>query len=68
MVLGCHVIFSAYEFWLPNDPRGSWSDFVSGWKLLSFGSDTKIDTHLSFARKDIMLSTIIRTITNAHTE
>jgi hypothetical protein len=28
MILGYHVIFGAYGFWLPNDPRGSWSDFV----------------------------------------
>jgi len=28
MVLGTHLILTAYGFWLPNDPRGSWSDFV----------------------------------------
>lgn len=33
MVLGFHVIFSAYGFWLPNDPRGSWSDWVRKWEL-----------------------------------
>lgn len=27
-MLGAHVIFGAYGFWLPNDPRGSWSEFV----------------------------------------
>lgn len=23
-----HLIISGYGFWLPNDPRGSWSEFV----------------------------------------
>jgi hypothetical protein len=27
-VLAYHVVLGAYGFWLPNDPRGSWSDFV----------------------------------------
>ena len=30
-VLVAHVIITAYGFWLPNDPRGSWSDFVGAW-------------------------------------
>ena len=37
MVLGYHVIFSAYGFWLPNDPRGSWSAFVGAWDLYHAG-------------------------------
>ena len=41
MIHGYHVIFGAYGFWLPNDPRGSWSDFVAAWELLRFGSATK---------------------------
>jgi REP element-mobilizing transposase RayT len=45
-----HVIFSAYGFWLPNDPRGSWSDFVRAWELfLAGGPATKVDTRLSVA-------------------
>jgi hypothetical protein len=28
MIRASHVIFGAYGFWLPNDPRGSWSTFV----------------------------------------
>ena len=35
MVHGYHVILAAYGFWLPNDPRGSWSD--SGSWLASDG-------------------------------
>ena len=30
-----------YGFWLPNDPRGSWSDFVGSWNLFQFGPATK---------------------------
>ncbi len=41
MIHGYHVIFGAYGFWLPNDPRGSWSDFVAAWELLRFGPATK---------------------------
>jgi hypothetical protein len=39
-VLGHHLIITAYGFWLPNDPRGSWSDFVRAWELLRFGKAT----------------------------
>jgi len=49
MILGSHVIISAYGFWLPNDPRGSWSDFVGSWELFRFGKATKVDTHHSLA-------------------
>ena len=41
MAMATHVIFSAYGFWLPNDPRGSWSDFVRKWELVRFGKGTK---------------------------
>lgn len=41
MVHAYHVIFGAYGFWLPNDPRGSWSDFVGKWELVRFGRATK---------------------------
>lgn len=49
MILGFHVIFSAYGFWLPNDPRGSWSEFVGSWELLRFGTATKVNTRRSLA-------------------
>lgn len=41
MIHGYHVIFGAYGYWLPNDPRGSWSDFVGAWELVRFGRATK---------------------------
>jgi REP element-mobilizing transposase RayT len=41
MIHGYHVILPAYGFWLPNDPRGSWSDMVRKWELVRFGSTTK---------------------------
>jgi hypothetical protein len=50
MVLAYHVICTAYGFWLPNDPRGSWSDFVGAWELFRFGRATKVDTRKSVAR------------------
>jgi REP element-mobilizing transposase RayT len=52
MVLGSHVIFGAYGFWLPNDPRGSWSDFVGSWELFRYGPATKTDERRSVARTD----------------
>jgi|SRR5581483_4202099 len=52
MVLGYHIIFSAYGFWLPNDPRGSWSDFVGAWDLfLAAGKATKTDERRSVAHR-----------------
>ncbi len=41
MIHGYHVIWGTYGFWLPNDPRGSWSDFVYSWELARFGRATK---------------------------
>ena len=49
MVLAYHTIFSTYGFWLPNDPRGSWSDFVRSWELVRFGKATKVETTRSVA-------------------
>src|ERR1700741_4190818 len=50
MVRWYHLIISAYGFWLPNDPRGSWSGFVGSWELFRFGEATKISTRKSVAR------------------
>lgn len=50
MVVAYHVIITNYGFWLPNDPRGSWSDFVRSWELfLAGGPATKVDTRRSVA-------------------
>jgi REP element-mobilizing transposase RayT len=49
MVIGYHVIFSTYGFWLPNDPRGSWSEFIGKWELLRFGPATKTNVRRSVA-------------------
>lgn len=51
MILAYHAIFTAYGFWLPNDPRGSWSDFVGSWELFHFGPATKTDARRSIATK-----------------
>jgi len=44
-----HLIMTAYGFWLPNDPRGSWSDFVGAWELRKFGPATKTSEKRSLA-------------------
>src|SRR5262249_16562833 len=49
MVLASHVIFGTYGFWLPNDPRGSWSDFVGAWGLFRYGKATKTTETVSLA-------------------
>lgn len=41
MIHGYHIILPHYGFWLPNDPRGSWSDFVASWELVRFGKTTR---------------------------
>jgi len=51
MILGFHVIMTAYGFWLPNDPRGSWSTWIRQWELLRFGEATKIFTRQSVAHR-----------------
>jgi len=50
MVRWYHLIMTAYGFWLPNDPRGSWSDFVGSWELYKFGPATKTSEKRSLAR------------------
>ena len=45
-----HLILTAYGFWLPNDPRGSWSDFVRSWELQRFGPATRTLERRSVAR------------------
>lgn len=49
MILACHSIFGAYGFWLPNDPRGSWSDAVCSWELYRFGPASKTSQRRSLA-------------------
>lgn len=51
MVLGSHVVVGMYGFWLPNDERGSWSDFVGSWELLRFGRATTLHVRESVARR-----------------
>lgn len=41
MVHGYHIVYGTYGFWLPNDQRGSWSDFVAAWELRLLGGVTK---------------------------
>ncbi len=49
MILAYHIIFGTYGFWLPNDPRGSWSTFVASWDLFQYGTATKVANRRSHA-------------------
>ena len=52
MLLAYHLILSCYGFWLPNDPRGSWSDYVRQSNLSAHGPATKVNTPQSLANQD----------------
>jgi REP element-mobilizing transposase RayT len=51
MILGYHVTFGTYGFWLPNDPRGSGSTYVGSPNLYRFGRATKTQERRSLARR-----------------
>ena len=51
MILAHHSIISFHGFWLPNDPRGSGSDYIANWELFRYGPATKVDTRHSVAHK-----------------
>lgn len=53
MIHGYHVIWGTYGFWLPNDPQGSWSDFINSWELLRFGRAKKQIVRDSFDDKSL---------------
>ena len=50
MIIASHCVFAAYGFWLPNDPRGSWSNEVWAEHLQPFGDVHKVSTRRSLAR------------------
>jgi REP element-mobilizing transposase RayT len=49
VVLAYHIVFGCYGFWLPNDPRGSWSTYVGSRPLRFFGPATKTELRRSVA-------------------
>jgi REP element-mobilizing transposase RayT len=49
MVQAYHAIWGAYGFWLPNDPRGSWSAFVGSWEIFRYGKGVPAGTRFSRA-------------------
>src|SRR3990172_1751119 len=49
MAIAYHVVFGCYGFWLPNDPRGSWSKHVYSRQLQAFGEATTVHTSDSVA-------------------
>ena len=49
-ILAYHIVLTCYGFWLPNDPRGSWSDFVRAFELYRVGGPaTRVRTKRSRA-------------------
>ena len=52
MVLAYHCIFGMYGFWLPNDPRGSGSDYIASWELSRYGPATKTRGRRSMAYRE----------------
>jgi REP element-mobilizing transposase RayT len=52
LIVGYHIIFGAYGFWLPNDPRGSFSTFVGLKTLFHFaGPATTTSSSRSLAHQ-----------------
>jgi REP element-mobilizing transposase RayT len=53
MVRAYHSTLTTYGFWLSNDSRGSWSDFVRSFDLYLTGAATKTDETQSLARRPL---------------
>ena len=51
MILAFHSIISNYGIWLPNEPRGSWSEVVRKWELYLWGVATTVTTRRSLAKR-----------------
>ncbi|MEO0474520.1 MAG: transposase [Planctomycetota bacterium] len=52
MVRAYHLVLTCYGFWLPNDPRGSWSDVVRSFDLYRVGGEaTRVHTKASLAHE-----------------
>lgn len=53
MVRAYHCTFTTYGFWLSNDSRGSWSDFVRSFELYQTGAATKTNETRSLANQSL---------------
>ena len=52
MIAAYHIIFSAYGFWLPNDPRGSGSNYIYSKAIyVAGGPATKTNERRSVAHR-----------------
>jgi len=51
MVLAYHLVWTLYGWWLPNDPRGSGSDYIASWNLFRYGPATKTRSRRSVAHR-----------------
>ena len=61
LVIAYHVIMGLYGFWLPNDPRGSGSDYVGSKDLYEFGPATKVTGEQSVAKSEHDLNNLLLT-------
>ena len=52
-VVAYHVIITNYGFWLPNDPRGSWSDLVRLVGIVSGGRFGNESGHAPIRRRRV---------------
>ena len=50
-MIALHLIFCMYGHWLPNDPRGSWSQYLRNQKLHEYGEIVPANTTQSLARQ-----------------
>jgi hypothetical protein len=51
-LLATHLVWGCYGFWLPNDPRGSWSRYVGSRPIHEVaGRATTVDTDRSLAKR-----------------
>lgn len=48
-MIASHIIFGCYGFWLPNDPRGAWSEYIRNRKIFEFGGANMVTTRYSVA-------------------
>lgn len=51
MIYAFHLPLCNYGFWLPNDSRGSGSDYIRNRDLLPYGGATKVQTRRSVAHR-----------------
>lgn len=62
-IIAYHIVFGAYGFWLPNDPRGSWSKYVWANRLQQFGPPQQRARHEPILAEEKLRSVIKEELT-----